>query len=1122
MPKLKEEQIKAIDHNDGNILISASAGSGKTFVMLERLIRLVSEGKASLNEILAVTFTEAAADEMKEKLKRELKKSVANGNASLARLIPEVATADISTIHAFCGRLIRKYFFIAGVSPDFIVLDANKSLLIKRQSLNDTFKQLYAKKEKWFLGLVDKFSSSRSDDGLKEFILKAYEKFSNDADPQESIKKVLKLYSQDNFESLLAQYKDYLNLRLNRLLEQFKHAQYVVKCHENQTAFDYCQALIDTVQTMIDGDIYLVHQYVDYKRTLSFGKKLSAEEEEQKAIIDVERKNIASIAKEFSNHLTDREQDKKALETLKEDSQYLCQIFALFTENYAKEKLEENALDFSDLEHFVLKILQDEQTRQEIKDKYKYIFIDEYQDVNGVQEQIISSITSNNLFMVGDVKQSIYGFRGCRPEFFSQRLQEMPKMGQTTLQLNHSFRSAEQVIEMVNKIFCYSMTNQRFGEDYTKSKLIAGGVYPPDATGRAQLHALIMPKRTRGEGEKPRVYNILEEINQPVTQNAVSISALVTKIINQELNKTYYDTKSGKYKRVTFGDICILTRNKDNAYVTKLVQGLIRHGVPVVSEVAQNICNFPEIQVLINVLRLVDRFSGDIPLASTLKSPLGKFSDEDLAEIALYYADNFDYKKEKKGRGCFYDAYEFYLKNAQTPLKDRLVKFNDYFSNLRFVADYVGASGVLERVIADSGYLAEVLAERLGEMKFKRVQKFLAETISAGKVLSVKEFLALVDDKDKTFDLSEIAEEDTVRVMTMHASKGLEFPVVIVCGLERNIRVEDDKDICFFDSKYGFAIKLFDTQKRTTAETLLRGIIKEKSREDGVKEELRLFYVATTRATYSLHLTVSGELKSNPPEFIDATCFEHCLPSTIEVTRHDAQDLIEVNQANQVQTVMLGTPDPKATARMQNNFAYLYPHIDDTLLPLKSSVTKQLALDDEQNSLQHYLLDGEDTTDVERGIIAHKLLEHFDFDAKLSVKEQAQKLVLSGVLTQMQIDKINLERIQKVFDSGAFKGVKNAFALREKSFISNVDATLLKECNTEEKVVVQGVIDLLVVTPDGAQIIDYKYSSLTPESLAKKYAKQLRIYANAVQISTGINVTSTTIVNLFTGDVVAI
>jgi ATP-dependent exoDNAse (exonuclease V) beta subunit len=244
---------------------------------------------------------------------------------------------------------------------------------------------------------------------------------------------------------------------------------------------------------------------------------------------------------------------------------------------------------------------------------------------------------------------------------------------------------------------------------------------------------------------------------------------------------------------------------------------------------------------------------------------------------------------------------------------------------------------------------------------------------------------------------------------------------------------------------------------------------------------------------------VYGAIKNNAPVFVDAKCFEQCLPSTLEVTNHDVDDLLGVNQQAQVQTVLLASPDQKATERMQNNFNYIYPHISDVNLPLKSSVTKELALsNDEQNSLQHYLLDGEDTTDIERGLIAHKLLEYFDFDAKLSVKEQAQKLVEGGVLTQLQLEKISLERIQKVFDSGVFANVKNAYSYREKSFISGVDASLIdKDSVTDQKVVVQGVIDLLVVTPQGAQIIDYKYSGKGAERLRETYAPQLRLYRMA-------------------------
>lgn len=1122
MPTLKDEQKQAINHNEGSILVSASAGSGKTFVMINRLIRLVSEGKASLNQILALTFTEAAADEMKEKLKSALRKRVEEGNYSLAKVIEEVSTADISTFHGFCGRLIRKYFFVVGLSPDFSIADEKQALIIKKQSLDKTFKMFYASKEKWFRSLVDKLAVNRSDEGLRQLVLQAFEFFSADANPQESLLYVLNRYQYENFENLLSEYKAYLNLRLERLKSQAETVKDGVSAYSNKPAESFCQGLIDDIDTLINGDLYLVKEYENYARRLDFGKKISAEEETYKTNAKAIRKSIVDIAKEFSNHLTEKERDKDCQRTLESDSKDFCKVMLEFMKIYQADKLEENVLDFADLEHFALEILQDEQVRQTVKNQYKYIFIDEYQDVNGVQEELMNKIVNDNIFMVGDVKQSIYGFRGCRADFFSNKLEQMPKNGQKTLQLDYNFRSANAVIEMVNKIFCYSMTKDRFGADYTKSMLLSGGVYPDYAEGRTSLHSIVMPKRAKGEGEKSRVYNILDEIKNPKTKDASPVSSLVASIINEELGKKYYDTKEEKEKTVSYGDVCILTRNRENAYVSNLVQGLIRHGIPVVSEVSQNICYYPEVQVLINVLRLIDCFNGDIPLASTLKSAIGKFTDEDLAEIVLYYTDNFDYSSSQEKMGGFYQAYEFYLNNAQTPLREKLSVFDQYFKNLRFLADFIGACGVLEKVIADSGYFAEILCERFGDFKVKRIKKLIAESLSNGKRLSVREFLSLIDNNEKAFGLSEVAEEDTVKVMTMHASKGLEFPVVIVCGLERKMRLEDDEDVCFFDRNYGFALKLFNTEKRTAEETLLRGIIKEKTREEGVKEEMRLFYVATTRATYSLHLTVQGEIKSNPDVFYDATCFEDCLPSTLEVTTHNLEDLRQTQVSNEVKTVLLGSPDQKIVDRISKNFAFNYPFLQDITLPLKSSVTKELVENQEQNSLEHYLFDGEDTTDIERGLIAHKLMECFDFNGVQNVKLQAQALVKEGVLTQEQIEKINLERIQAVLDSGALSHLRNESVFREKSFVASVNASLIKDVESQEKIVIQGVIDLLSVTKDGAEIIDYKYSSLTPESLSLKYAKQLSVYAEALTVSTGIKVKNTTIVNLYTGDVVAI
>ena len=548
-----------------------------------------------------------------------------------------------------------------------------------------------------------------------------------------------------------------------------------------------------------------------------------------------------------------------------------------------------------------------------------------------------------------------------------------------------------------------------------------------------------------------------------------------------------------------------------------MVNGLIRHGIPVVSEVAQNICNAPEIQTLINVLKLIDNFEGDVPLASTLKSPIGGFSDEELCEIVLFYSDN-----EKTRHPTFFDAYSYYLNKASGPLWERLTKFDLDFKNMRALSDFCGAHDILEKIIIDSGYTAYLYAQRMGENKNQRVRKFISQSVLGGRKLSVHEFLRLIESDKKAFGLAEVAEEDTVKIMTMHASKGLEFPVVIVCGLELKMRTEDGRNVCYTDREYGFAIKYFDVKQRTSNETLLRGLIKEKAKEEGVKEELRLFYVATTRATYSLHLTVNGELLKNPDFFIDANCFEQCLPKTIPVTNYSEEQLSHVQVRKDVKPVIFGTPCEQTVENIKKNIDFEYPFAQDVTLPLKSSVTKELAIDVEQTSLAHYMFEGEDTTDKERGTIAHKFMENLDFSSGEELTIQAQRMIDSGVISKTDLDKINLQRIDKAFKTGAFSDLSDKTLYKEKNFICAVEANLIKNCESEQKVVIQGAVDLLAVGEEEAFIIDYKYSTLTPESMLQKYSKQLEVYSRAFTLTTGMPVKKALLVNLFTGDVVKV
>ncbi len=1125
MSKLTKEQLEVINHTNGNILVSASAGSGKTHTMIERIKRLIIKEGVGISNILAVTFTESAAADMKQKMRNALNKVAlgeldneitAQQKKACIEQIPDISTADICTMHAFCGRIIRSYFFTVGLSPDFKILDEADANILRISSVEKTFAEFYESNKDWFLSLVDRHSSNRMDDNLKSLILSAYAFFDSESNPKTLIEKSAEIYTEEFIDQLLDRYKQILNKRLSLLKADAISALQLFTLEGLVKACNFTQTLIGDIDAVISAkDIYSIKWYENYKLRLDFERNLSESAKEQKEIVSAVRKGFTDLIARFSKCVgANREEDLARAVACKEHSQKLNIILNRFAEIYAQEKREENALDFNDLEHFALKILSDESVAKEVRERYKYIFVDEYQDTNGVQEEIIAKIANDNVFMVGDVKQSIYGFRGCRADFFIEKDKNMTASGQKVVRLNHNFRSTDSVINMVNGIFNYCMTDSVYGESYKeKAQLVKGGLYPENYSGRAVLHYLQKEKEEKTPEEKPRIYDILQEKPQDKKDDTDTLASLISTIIFEERSKTFYDTKTEEHRPVSFGDIAILTRNRSSKYVSDLVSGLIANGIPVSSDVNENVCDFPEVKVMINALKLIDCFKQDLPLVSTLKSAIGNFSEEELLSIVRFYEDN-----AQNCYGGFFDAFEFYLNNANTPLQQKLSAFNNYFEKIRLSADFVGAHGALNKLIEDSAFEAHLYAQPNGANMVDRLRKFVSVAVVSGKILTVKEFLLRVETCPEAFGLSPFASENTVKVMTIHASKGLEFPVVITCGLERTFNTDDDYGDVLFSRNYGYAISYYDDQKRSKGETLLRGIIREEKRLERIKEEMRLFYVAATRATNALHLTFWSKNDLRREEFHGADKFLDFIPSYMGSVTHTDVELEFKRVLASKKDVIIINPDKEIVAQMQKDFLAEYPFKADCTVPLKASVTavSKTEVDDESAPII-YSLFNEESPSAESGTAAHRILECFDFDGEDDISSQVNGMINNGLISKEDASLVNLERLNQALNNDAFSRIKGKKLYREKGFLVNVPASLIFETESDAPVLIQGVIDLLVVDGDTAEIIDYKYSSLSNESLKKKYKKQLDLYAYAVEKITGKKVLRKTLVNIFYG-----
>ena len=1124
---LTKEQLEVIKHGKGNILVSASAGSGKTFTMIERVKRLIIEENIGINQILAVTFTEAAATDMKEKLKDALSKVICGEWSELygqktvekvkwcERQLAEIDTADISTMHAFCGRLIRTYFFVVGISPDFKIIDQADASVLKNLSIDKVFKDFYDAEDQQFLNLIDRHAKGRTDKNLKELVLSAYDFCDSEANPNALLNLYQKFYSDDGLENLLQEYKNLLDNCLIIIKEDVQKALAVVQDAGLKKGTEFAKSLLSDINNVIDcKDVYNIKCYENYKLKLDFERSLDENLIEQKQILSDARDKFAKTLKRFLKCLgKDFDDDKNRLKSVYIHTQKFAQIVDCFKKTYSQEKRDENLLDFNDLEHFALEILSDTEIATDVKERYKYIFIDEYQDTNGVQEEIINKLSSDNVFMVGDVKQSIYGFRGCRSEFFIYKERTMLERGQKVVRLNANFRSAESVLKHVNAIFNYCMTESVYGESYReKSQLIGGdGVYPDDNKGRVELHFLRKEEREKRVEEQPRIYDILKEKPTEKDTDASRLAGLINGIINKELADYVYDAKTGEKRSICYGDIAILTRSRKQ----ELISCLLQHGLPISTDVAENICDYPEIQVVINALKLVDCFMQDLPLVSTLKSPIGKFCEEELLEIVRFYEDN-----KQDAHGGFSDAFNYYLASSQSHLSQRLKEFKQYFEQVRLLSDFIGAHGVIEKLVVDKSLRAHLFAEKGGRAKVDRLNMLIASTVSNGRAYSVREFLSRVKNCPDAFGMQPFTQEDTVKIMTVHASKGLEFPVVILCNLESPFNSEDDYEEIMQDRNFGLAVKYYDDQKRTKEETLVRGVIREKARIERMREEMRLFYVATTRATYSMHVIFSDKEDKRKEEFKSADRCADFLPSFIPATNHTVEE-IELRRKNaETKSVLIGRAEQEKVDQIKTNLQFVYPYLSDCAIPLKASVTALSKTDDNDTVYTHVLFDDE-KTDTQKGIIAHKILQHYDFCGQ-SIFEQVEKMIKDGILTTKEKDSVKLERIEKALSACGFLGLNDKKLYREQQFLVEIEADKLFDVDSKTPVLVQGVIDLLIIGKDGAEIVDYKYSTLSEEGLKARYKKQLDLYAYAVEKVLEKKVVRKTLVNIFTGQTVFI
>jgi ATP-dependent helicase/nuclease subunit A len=833
--------------------------------------------------------------------------------------------------------------------------------------------------------------------------------------------------------------------------------------------------------------------------------------------------------KEFAVTNT-REEELNAYLSAGKTAKAVANALLQFDEKYDALKTERGVLDYNDLEHKSLQLLQDKEVVQEIREKYKFVFVDEYQDVNPVQEALIERVSGKNLFLVGDVKQSIYGFRGSRSCYFTQKCQEFHAGAGNDLLLTSNFRSASAVLDAVNAQFSLAMTPSNCGLTY--DPMGKNTRYDP-YEGRVQVHYLSLDvEKEKGSGEKPQDERGVYSVREHALGNDLEESdnaRLIRKIIDEELHRKWYDADSGVERYVRYSDIAVLTRKKKGK-ITGTISALLNEGVPVSTASEVNICEFSEIKTLIDILLLLDNAEQDVPLCSALLSPMGNMTVGDLAEIRLAY----------KGERAFRKACKKYVLEKKDFIAYKLRKFYEYYDRLRTLTCVMDAGELLTKIVAETRFETTLLSRESREACLRRIHRFIEESV-VDEPLSVHDFLDKLKDMEYEIKYCENGGEDSVKVLTMHSSKGLEYPVVILDNMSASFRHNERDDVFVVDG-YALAPRAHDEGNMLRKETLLRRLFKLRETESSIGDELNLYYVGRTRAKYALH--VIFDKRGVMPDVRYAKSFADFTDFSVWEQYETQTNILDLEKEER--TPLVHNPNEDTVRAIMRAFTWEYGHGGYENLPVKSSATsimergERVEFNDESNAerkktMVDEALEEAGKTSVEAGLAYHAFLEKFNFGLLFDENgvfletDRLREVVEEAYNTMEDNTLLSVEQLVKILTNPVFAELYGMRLYKERQFLvslpikdtyaykEGVDPTLKER--EGENMIFQGAIDLLAVGEDCVRVIDYKYSVKGAEELVAHYEKQLRLYrlATAKILKIPQEKVRCTIVNIYRG-----
>ena len=939
-----EEQRAVIAHREGNLLVSAAAGSGKTAVLVEHVLSLILEENASLSSLVLMTFTEAAAEEMKERIKKRLEEHLQKGyDKRILREIALLPTANISTIHAFCKRLIEENYAGLSIDAHFRIGDTGEMSLLQSDILEELLEEEYEKKEESFLAFVDQFSMGKKDKGIEELILKLYNLASAMPFPKAYLQGLLEEDAHSRREKWERDLYEDMKSRLENLSLLYEDA--LDLCREPNGPIEYEERILEERdQCLALANAENLNDLVRGLENLNFGRLKSTKSEGKELVKSLRERGKKTLKAWQENYrLLPKELEEEVEEKGQKRILELVRLCLLFLERYQKEKEERAVLDFSDLEHFALKLLYQDGDDGAIEDgaeikaeteinheieagkygtkeiemgketevrysaladelakSYREILVDEYQDSNLVQEYIVRALSQErfgkpNVFQVGDVKQSIYRFRMARPELFLEKYHDesYPKIF-----LRKNFRSDEGVLSAVNALFFKIMKKDFGGIEYDlENSLFLGKVRPEEARQEERSG------KNQGEEDKAQSGEEHKEKSEGEATITGKQRRDQTELLLLELEKTSFtgeegdedskeddskgddgniasNSSSGKSlgkleleckmiaakvrelleKGYAYKDMVILLRSP-HSVSREMVDIFGKEGIPAYAELKTGYYSAVEVETVLSFLAIIDNPRQDIPMAAVLRSPLFSFSDEELGEIVLakggLYEKPYDKSKENVVNLSLQAE-----KTLSPALEEKWQNFQGQLERYRRLSRSLRLHSLLSLIYEETDYYNYVRALPLGEKRQANLDQLLedAKQFEKGSYSGLFHFIRYIEKvKKQEQDQGEATvfseKDDLLRIMSIHHSKGLQFKVVFLSQLHKTFNKMDSKAKMLMDAELGLAADYLDLETRIKYPSLHKIAIKEKGERESLGEELRVLYVAMTRAEEKLILT---------------------------------------------------------------------------------------------------------------------------------------------------------------------------------------------------------------------------------------------------------------------------